>query len=107
MDLKKGKCSESIKNLGEGGIPAKLYMNVPAEPQESDFIYTSFLLNYPPISIPLMIEKHPILPKFGVFYYNLLKILPINYLGSFVSDVTHDRYAKFCEKSAPKGSTFV
>ena len=34
--------------------------------------------NYPPVSIPILKEKHPILLKLGAFYHNLLKIHPIH-----------------------------
>ena len=36
-----------------------------------------FSHNYPPIDIPYLKEKHPILFKFGALYHNLLKIHPI------------------------------
>ena len=45
--------------------------------------YTNFLPSFPPISIPFLKEKHPILTKLGAFYNNLLKIHP-SYI--FVSD---------------------
>ena len=34
--------------------------------------------NYPPVSIPISKEKHPILLKLGAFYHNLLKVHPIH-----------------------------
>ena len=73
---------------GGGLLSPKSYVDVPAEPRKSDFLYTNFLPNYPPISIPFLIEKHPILPKLGAFYNNLLKITQFFNLGSFVSDET-------------------
>ena len=42
------------------------------------------LTSIPPISIPLSIEKHPILSKLGVFYKSLLKTPNLCNLGSFV-----------------------
>ena len=62
------------------GVTCAKILDVPAEPQKFDFLYTNFLPNYSPItatSIPFLIEKHPILPKLGAFYNNLLKIHPI------------------------------
>ena len=56
----------------------KLYMDVPARPRKSDFLYTNFLPNFPPISIPFSKEKHPILTKLGAFYNNFLQIHPID-----------------------------
>ena len=49
-------------------------MNVPAGPRKSDFLYTNFLTNFPPISIPFLKERHPILTKLGAFCNNLPKI---------------------------------
>ena len=75
-------------------------LDVPAKPQKFDFLYTNFSPNYPPISIPFSIEKHPILPKLGAFYNNLFKIHPIFEFG-----LLHrwwkptDRYTKFCENA--------
>ena len=42
-----------------------------------DFLYTNFVPNFPPISIPFSKEKHPILTKLGAFYNNLPHIHPI------------------------------
>ena len=44
-----------------------------------------FLPNFPPIIIPFLKEKHPILTKLGAFYNNLPKNTPnLCNLGSFV-----------------------
>ena len=40
-----------------------------------------FWPNSPPVSIPFLIKKHPILPKFGALYNNLLNIHPIFEFG--------------------------
>ena len=74
---------EHCEQIARGGglLSLKSYVNVPAEPQKSDFLYTNFSPNYPPISIPFSIEKQPILPKLGAFYNNLLKIHPIFEFG--------------------------
>ena len=66
-----------LNTLGgrEGGfLLPKSYVDVPAEPPKFDFLFTNFSPKYPPISILFSIEKHPILPKLGAFYNNLLKI---------------------------------
>ena len=68
---------------GGGLLLPKSYVDVPAEPQKPDFLYTNFSSDYPPISLPFSIEKHPILPKLGAFYNNLLKIHPIFEFGHF------------------------
>ena len=69
------------QNRGGGGgggvLSTKLYVDVPAGPWKSDYLYTNFLPNFPPISIPFLKEKHPIWIKLGAFYNNLPKIHPI------------------------------
>ena len=58
-------------------LSPKSYVDVPAGPRKSDYLYTNFLPNFPPISIPFSKEKHPIWIKLGAFYNNLPKIHPI------------------------------
>ena len=48
--------------------PTTSNADVPAGLRKSDFLYTIFLPNYPPISIPFLIGKHPNLPESGAFY---------------------------------------
>ena len=60
-----------------GVLSPKSYVDVPAGPQKSDYLYTNFLPNFPPISIPFSNEKHQILIELGAFYNNLPKIHPI------------------------------
>ena len=67
----------------------ELHMDVPAEPRKIDFLYTNFLSNYTPISIPFSIENHPILPRLGAFYNKLLKIHPIFEFGFLCLMKTH------------------
>ena len=55
-----------------GLLLLKSYVDVPAKPQKFGFLYTNFLLNYPTISIPFSIGKHPILSKLSAFYNNLI-----------------------------------
>ena len=63
---------------GVGGLLSpKSCVDVPASPRKFYFLNTNFPPNYPPISIPVLIEKHLILLKLGAFYNNLLKIHPI------------------------------
>ena len=59
---------------GWGVLSPKSYMDVPAGPQKFDFLYNNFLPNFPPISIPFLKDKHPILTKLGAFYNNLPQI---------------------------------
>ena len=62
-------------------------MDVPARPRKSDYLYTNFLPNFPPISIPFSKEKHPIWIKLGAFYKKFAQNTPnLCNLGSFVSD---------------------
>ena len=53
---------------GGGVLSPKLYVDVPAGPRKSDYLYTNFLPNFPPISIPFSKEKHSIWIKLGAFY---------------------------------------
>ena len=73
------KYVESVPaNRDPGGVLSpKSYVDVPAGPRKSDYLYTNFLPNFPPISIPFSKEKHPIWIKLGAFYNNLPKIHPI------------------------------
>ena len=66
-----------------GLLSPKSYVDVLAEPRKFDFLYTNCLPNYPPIGIPVSIDKQLILPKLAAFYNNLLKIHPIFEFGLF------------------------
>ena len=60
---------------------------MPAGPRKSNYLYTNFLHNFPPIDIPFSREKHPILTKLGVFLRYLAQNTPnLCSLGSFISD---------------------
>ena len=63
--------------MPRGGTFTKIERGCACRPQKLDFLYTNFSHKYPPISIPFLKQKHPILLKLGVFYHNLLKIHPI------------------------------
>ena len=76
-------------------------MDVPAGPRKSDYLYTNFLPNFPPISIPFSKEKHPILIKLGAFYNNLPKIHPIYVIWAPSS------LMNFREKVPQKAGTYV
>ena len=68
-------------------LSPKSYVDVPAGPRKSDYLYTNFLPNFPTINIPFSKEKHPILTKLGAFYNIWPKIHPIFLnLGCFISD---------------------
>ena len=87
-------------------LSLKSYVDVPAELWKFDFLYTNFLPNYPPISIPFSMKKHPVLPKLGAFYNNLLKIhkfLKIWALSSLMKNppIAVPNFAK--KKKNPKG----
>ena len=87
-------------------LSPKSYVDVPAEPRKSDYLYTKFLPNFPPISIPFSKEKHPILIKLGAFYNNLPKIHPIYVIWapstSSLMKTPRSLY-QISRKSAPKG----
>ena len=83
--------------MGGGALSPKSYVDVPSGPRKSDFLYTNFWPNFPPISIPFSKEKHPvliklgafnILIKFGAFYNNLPKIRPIYVIWAHSSLMT-------------------
>ena len=91
-------------HIPEGILSPKSYVDVPAELRKSDFLYSNFLPNYPPISVPFSIEKHPILPKLGAFYHNLLKIHPIFSIWAPSSLMkTPWSVYQILRKSTPKG----
>ena len=67
-------------------------------------LYTNFLPNFPPISIPFSKEKHPIWIKLGAFYNNLPKIHPIYVIWAPSSLMKTPRSLyQILRKSAPKG----
>ena len=93
---------------GGGLLSPKSYVDVPAGPRKSDYLYTNFLPNFPPITIPFSKERHPILIKLGAFYNNLPKIHPIYVIWAPSSLMkTPDRYTKFCEKAPQKVGTYT
>ena len=88
---------------GEGYFSPKLYVDVPAGPRKSDFLYTTFMPNFSPISIPFLKEKHPILTKLGALLQELAQNTPnLCNLGSSISDDPPLLY-QISQKSAPKG----
>ena len=85
----------------------KSYVDVPAGPGKSDYLYTNFLPNFPPINIPFSKEKHPVLTKLGAFYSIWPKMHPIYVIWAPLSLMkTPDRYTKFCEKAPQKAGTY-
>ena len=91
-----------------GLLSPKLYMDVPAGRQKSDFLYTNFVPNFPPISIPFLKEKHPILTKLGAFYNNLPKIHSIYVIWAPSSLMkTPDGYTKFHKIVPQKAGTYT
>ena len=91
-----------------GVLSPKSYVDVPAGPRKSDYLYTNFLPNFPPISIPFSKEEHPIWIKLGAFYNNLPKIHPIYVIWAPSSLMKPpDRYTKFREKVPQKAGTYT
>ena len=89
---------------GGGVLSPKSYVDVPAGPRKSDYIYTNFLPNFPPISIPFSKEKHPIWIKLGAFYNNLPEIHPIYVIWAPSSLMKTPRSLyQISRKSAPQG----
>ena len=98
--------SMKLKPRGGGVLSPKSYMDVPAGPRKSDYLYTNFLPNFPPISIPYSKEKHPIWIKLGAFYNNLPKIHPIYVIwapSSLMKTPPPRLLNQISQKSAPKG----
>ena len=74
----------------------------------TDFLYSNFSPNFPPISIPFSKEKHPILTKLDAFNYDLPKLHPICAIwGPSSLMKTPDRYTKFHEKALQKAGTYT
>ena len=72
--------------LGRALLSPNSYVDVPARPGKSDFLYTNFLPNFPPLVYHFR-KKAPNFDQIGCFYNNLPKIHPVLYnLGSLVSD---------------------
>ena len=89
---------------GGGVLSPKSYVDVPAGPRKSDYLYTNFLPNFPPISLPFSKENHPIWIKLGAFYNNLHKIHPIYVIWAPSSLMKTPRSLyQISWKSAPKG----
>ena len=87
-----------------GVLSPKSYVDVPAGPRKSDYLYTNFLPNFPPISIPFSKKKHPIWIKLGAFYNNFHKIHPIYVIWAPLSLMKTPRSLyQISRKSAPKG----
>ena len=89
---------------GGGVLSPKSYVDVPAGPRKSHYLYTNFLPKFPPISVPFSEEKHPIWIKLGAFYNNLPKIHPI-YVISAPSSLMKTPWSLYqiSRKGAPKG----
>ena len=87
----------------EGFLSPKSYVDVPAGPRKSDYLYTNFLPNFPPISIPFSKEKHIIWPNWVLFYNNLPQIHPIYVIWAPSSLMKFPRSLyQISGKSAPK-----
>ena len=96
--------SGGFQPRGGGVLSPESYVDVPAGPRKSDYLYTNFLPNFPPISIPFSKEKHPICIKLGAFYNNLPKIHPIYVIWAPSSLMKTSRSLyQISRKSAPKG----
>ena len=67
-----------------------------------------FFAQLPTHQYTIFDRKHPILPKLGAFYNNLLKIHPIFEFGLLLLwRKPPDRYTKFGEKAPQKAGTFT
>ena len=91
---------------GGGVLSPKSYVDVPAGPRKSDYLYTLYFLpNFPPISIPFLEEKHPIWIKLGAFYNAIcIKIHPIYVIWAPSSLMKTPRSLyQISPKGAPKG----
>ena len=96
--------SSSPHLISRGGSFTKIVRGCACRPRKSDYLYTNFLPNFPPISIPFSKEKHPIWIKLGAFYNNLPKIHPICVIWAPSSLMKTPRSLyQISRKSAPKG----
>ena len=84
----------------EGVTFTKIIRGCACQPWKSEFLYTDFLPNFPPISIPFQ-KKHPILTKLGALYNNMPKIKVIWALSSRMK--TPQSLYQILQKSALKG----
>ena len=92
-----------VEIRGVRGTFAKIVRECACGTLQISFSLYYFLPNYPSISIPFLIEKHQILPKFGAFYNNVFKICPIYVIWAPLSLMkSTDRYTKFCKKMKRK-----
>ena len=89
---------------GGGDLSPKSYVDVPAGPRKSDYLYINFLPNFPPISIPFLKEKHPIWIKLGAFTIICPKYtqLYVIWAPSSLMKTPRSLY-QISRKSAPKG----
>ena len=88
----------------KGGTLTKIVRGCACRPRKSDFLYTNFVSNFPPICIPFSNKKHTILTKLGAFYNNLPKIHPIYVIWAPLSLMkTPIAIYQISQKSAPKG----
>ena len=95
-------------NKPGGVLSLTSYVDVPSGPQKSDFIYTNFLPNFSPISIPFLKERHPILNKLGAFNNNLPKIHPIYVILAPLSLMNPSHCCtKFCKNTPQKAGTYM
>ena len=100
--------AEMFKIKLRGLLSPKSYVDVPAGPRKSDFLYTNFLPNFPPISILISKENHAILTKLGAFLKSLPKIHPIYVIWAPSSLMKTPRSLyQISRKSAPKGSHII
>ena len=94
------------KARGGGLLSPKSYVDVPAGPRKSDYLYTNFLPNFPPINIPFSKEKHPILTKLDAFYNIWPKIHPIFWIwaaSSLMKPPPPPSLYQILRKGSPKG----
>ena len=106
-----GPCPPSLKSGGATGPPCSAAYGCARTrlPRKSDFLYTNFLPNFPPISIPFLKEKHPILTKLDAFYKFSQNRGPTQsiYVIWAPSLKPPDRYTKFREKAPQKVGTYT
>ena len=85
-----------------GVLSPKSYVDVPAGPRKSDYLYTNFLPNFLPISIPFSKEKHPIWAPLSLMKTPPPIAIP-NFVKKWPKRQAHIRIPCQCENSPPSG----
>ena len=107
--IKINKKSSDLQHLAPGGF-FKNFCTCMCLPdfENVTHLYTCFWLKNPPISIPILTEKHPIVLELGAFWTNFLKYTQFSQIGRVhLRRKPPHRYTKICEKPPQKAGTYT